>query len=84
MSKRFEMPDPRPPHDAFRDVRIQHGGKRWTATWHVADGRLSVDSVLGSTSERIDADANPATRAAELLHAMVAGRRRGFDDPVGF
>jgi len=66
-------------HHKFRDVRIQHGGKRWSASWYVADGWLVVISPWGSESEPIGGDTDPASRAAELLHAAVAGR--AWNDP---
>jgi hypothetical protein len=84
MSNWFGMPKRGAAHHTFRDVRIQHGGKTWTATWHVADGRLFVGSACGSTSEPISDDVDPPGRAAELLHAMVAGRGGNPGDPVGF
>jgi hypothetical protein len=83
MSNWFGLPKRGAPHHTFRDVRIQHGGKRWTATWHVDAGRLFVDSAWGSTSEPIGGDMDPATRAAEILHAMVAGRGGNAGEPIG-
>ena len=74
MTKWFGLPKRGAPHPNFRDVTIQHGGRRWTATWHVQNDRLVVDSAWGSASEPINADMNQPTRAAELLHAMVAAR----------
>jgi hypothetical protein len=77
MSNLFETPD----HD-FHDVRIEQGGKRWSATWHMENGRLVVTSPWGSTSEPLAQRGDPGVRAAELLHAMIATRRGRF--PVGF
>ena len=72
MSKWFGLPKGDAPH--FPEVRIQHGGKRWTATWRVQDGRLVVDSAWGCASEPIDDDTDQPAKAAEILQAMVAAR----------
>lgn len=74
------MPTPDTPHHDFHDVLIKHGGRRWTAAYHLESGRLTVSSAWGSLSEPIRDDVDPRSRAAELLHAMVAARRVG--DPT--
>lgn len=84
MEDRFGTPERGQPDVSYRDVRIQHAGKRWSATWQVEDGHLIVSSPWGSASEPIGADTDPSSRAAELLHAMVAGRTGQADGPVGF
>jgi hypothetical protein len=72
MSKWFGLPKRSAP--TFPEVRIQQDGKRWTATWRLQDGRLVVDSAWGPASEPINDDTDQPTRAAEMLHGMVAAR----------
>jgi hypothetical protein len=84
MSNWFGTPKPGQPHVSYRDVRIQHAGKRWTATWHVEGGHLIVSSAWGSASEPIRDYTDPSSRAAELLHAIVASRTGQANGPVGF
>jgi|HubBroStandDraft_3_1064219.scaffolds.fasta_scaffold479549_2 hypothetical protein len=74
MANWFSKLKPGATRHAYRDVRTQHAGKTWTATWHVEGGRLFVASAWGSASEVISDARDPASRATDLLREMVAGR----------
>jgi hypothetical protein len=76
MSNWAESPKRSQPHGDHNDVCYQHGGKQWTATWSVENGRLIVSSAWGSRSEAIRDAAEPAARAAEVLQAMVERRTK--------
>ncbi len=81
MAKWFGLPKRGAAHPTFREVTVQHGGKRWTATWHVQNDRLVVDSAWGCASEPITADMNQPTRAAEMLRTMAVARAGASDKP---
>ena len=75
MAKWYGMPKAGAPRHTYRNVRVWHAGKQWTATWHVVDGRLIVASAWGSRSETIEDGADPADRATVLLKALVTSRQ---------
>lgn len=52
----FGRPKKGAPIVAYRDVRLQHAGKVWTASYHVDDSRLVISSAWGSRSEPVSPD----------------------------
>lgn len=74
MANHFGMPARGAKRQSIRDVRIVRDGQRWTASWHVDDGRLVVWSAWGSRSEAAGNTKDLAARATALLGEIVDQR----------
>lgn len=70
----FGMPKAGAVHSPRYDVRTVKGGRQWTATWHVAEGKLYVDSAWGSNVSPAGPAGNRALRAAAILEDLVTKR----------
>lgn len=55
----------------MRDVQIMRGGRTYTASWHVEDGKLLVSSAYGSRVEPVGRRRDLAGRATVLLGEIV-------------
>jgi hypothetical protein len=73
----FGTPKKGEPRIAYRDVRVERGGRAWSASYHIDDGRLVLSSAWGSTSAPAASPATIPTQAQVLLGAMIDARLKG-------
>lgn len=77
MANFFGMPARGQPRHSIRDVRVVRDGQRFTASWHVEDGKLLVWSAWGSRSEPVGKTTGLAARATVLLGEIIDQRGTG-------
>ena len=74
MANHFGMLAKGTPLVSYRDVRVTRGGKTWTASWHVDEGKLFVSSAYGSRTEPVGRRKNLGDRAEQILGEIIEAR----------